>query len=345
MIRPAATRSWISTAAGSLTMRYLWGPTGILARETSGGTVSWYLADALGTVRDLINNSGSVIDHVDCSAFGTVLDESSPTSGDRFVSFAGLERDTVTGLNLAVEREENPGTGRWDSPDPIGFAAGSADLYVYVGDMPADTVDTSGLVGVVAYGAYGDPLPTSGGRFPGPGGGTMFRPPQVIAVNTSTDNSVPANVQTQKIMARAAENPNPSYFLQGVSNWEQIADFLEQFSPYTVGFLRINDHGTRVGCGANTNSRAGNLTNLTLTPETAARIRTRLALKARVMVQSCGSGTNSKTGPQDLADKLGRELEVTGGNTSGDGSSTEPWKTVYPRAPSFNAGLLSPGNA
>jgi RHS repeat-associated protein len=132
-------------SSGSLTMRYLWGPTGIVARQTSGGTVSWYLADALGTVRDLINNSGAIIDHVDFSAFGTVLDESSPTSGDRMMGFAGLERDTVTGLNLAVFREENPGTGRWDSQDPLGFAAADDNLYGYVGDGPTNAADPSGL--------------------------------------------------------------------------------------------------------------------------------------------------------------------------------------------------------
>ncbi len=131
--------------SGSLTTRYLWGPTGIVARQTSGGVVSWYLADALGTVRDLINNSGAVIDHVDFSAFGTVLDESSPTSGDRFVGFAMLERDTVTGLNLAVEREENPGTGRWDSEDPAGFAAGDPDLFGYVMNDPVGGTDSAGL--------------------------------------------------------------------------------------------------------------------------------------------------------------------------------------------------------
>ena len=49
------------------------------------------------------------------------------------MSFAGMERDTVTGLNLAVEREENPGTGRWDSQDPLGFAAGDDNLYRFVG--------------------------------------------------------------------------------------------------------------------------------------------------------------------------------------------------------------------
>jgi RHS repeat-associated protein len=137
--------------SGSLETRYLWGPTGIVARESSGGTVAWYLADALGTVRDVINNSGTVIDHVDYSAFGTVLDESNPTSGDRFVSFAGLERDTVTGLNLAVEREENPGTGRWDSQDPLGFGAGDPNLYRYVGNTPQLLIDPEGLIQIPTH--------------------------------------------------------------------------------------------------------------------------------------------------------------------------------------------------
>jgi hypothetical protein len=69
-------------------MRYLNGPTGqlvdsVLGRESSGGTVAWYLPDRLGTVRDLINNSGSIIDHIDFSAFGTVLDQSAPSEGPR----------------------------------------------------------------------------------------------------------------------------------------------------------------------------------------------------------------------------------------------------------------------
>ena len=91
------------------------GANGDLARQTSGGTVSWYLADRLGTVRDLINNSGSIIDHVDYSAFGTVLDESSPTNGDRMMGFAGMERDTVTAMSLATRRAQDPSTGRWTS--------------------------------------------------------------------------------------------------------------------------------------------------------------------------------------------------------------------------------------
>ena len=131
--------------SGSLTMRYLWGPMGIVARQTSGGTISWYLADALGSVRDLINNSGAIIDHIDFSAFGNIMVQSDPSEGDRMMGFAGMEQDAVTGLNLAVFREENPEAGRWDSQDPLSFAAGDSDLYRYTGNGPDDNSDSSGL--------------------------------------------------------------------------------------------------------------------------------------------------------------------------------------------------------
>ncbi len=136
-------------SSGSLEMRYLNGPAGdlvdtVLARQTSGGTVSWYLPDRLGTIRDLINNSGSIIDHVDYSAFGTVLDESSPSNGDRMMGFAGLERDTLTGLNLAVERVEVSAAGRWSSLDPLRFGGGSSNLYSYAANNPVNYIDPEG---------------------------------------------------------------------------------------------------------------------------------------------------------------------------------------------------------
>jgi RHS repeat-associated protein len=136
-------------SSGSLEMRYLNGPTGhlvdsVLARESSGGTVAWYLPDRLGTVRDLISNTGSIIDHIDFSAYGTVLDQSDPSEGDRMMGFGGMELDSVTGMNLAVYRVQDPGTGRWTNQDPLGFAAGDADLYGYADNTPTDLVDPSG---------------------------------------------------------------------------------------------------------------------------------------------------------------------------------------------------------
>jgi RHS repeat-associated protein len=136
-------------SSGSLEMRYLNGPTGqlvdsVLGRESSGGIVAWYLPDRLGTIRDLLNNSGSIIDHIDFSAFGTVLDQSDPSEGDRMMGFAGMELDSVTGMNLAVYRVQNPGTGRWTSQDPLGFAAGDPDLFAYAFNLPINLSDSTG---------------------------------------------------------------------------------------------------------------------------------------------------------------------------------------------------------
>ena len=74
-----------------------------------------------------------------------MLDESDPSEGDRMMGFAGMERDTVTGLNLAVNRVQNPGTGRWTSQDPLGFAAGDANLDRYVDNSPVNAADPVGL--------------------------------------------------------------------------------------------------------------------------------------------------------------------------------------------------------
>jgi RHS repeat-associated protein len=137
-------------AAGTQTARYLQsGPDvhdEVFARETSSG-VAWYLPDRLGTVRDLAGNSGTIIDHVDYNAYGGVEGETSPAVGDRMVGFAGLERDTATGLNLAIYRAQDPSTGWWTSVDPLRFAAGDANIYRYVGNGPLNKIDPRGLLG------------------------------------------------------------------------------------------------------------------------------------------------------------------------------------------------------
>jgi RHS repeat-associated protein len=103
------------------------------------------LPDRLGTIRDIVDNTGAIIDHVDYGAFGNQLGESSPATGDRLTGFAGLERDTATGLNLAVYRVEDPGAGRWAERDPLGFGGGDLNLYRYVGNRPSNSKDPLGL--------------------------------------------------------------------------------------------------------------------------------------------------------------------------------------------------------
>jgi RHS repeat-associated protein len=115
----------------------------VLARETSAG-VAWYLEDRLGSVGDIVDNTGALIDHIAYSAFGSVLSESNPSNGDRF-KYAGLVYDATVGLNFALYRVQDPATGRWLSQDPLGFAAGDTDLYRYVGNNAIDVNDRLGL--------------------------------------------------------------------------------------------------------------------------------------------------------------------------------------------------------
>jgi RHS repeat-associated protein len=159
--------------SGALTTRYMSGaePCGqcngiigaILSIQTSAGATSWFLPDEQGTARDLVNASGNIVDHVDFSAFGTVLDETNPSNGDRMMGFEGMERDTAAGLELADYREENPGTGRWLSQDPMGFAAGDVNLERYAFNEPTSLSDATGLYATVAWWSVGRVLPLAGG--------------------------------------------------------------------------------------------------------------------------------------------------------------------------------------
>ncbi len=108
------------SSSGSLETRSLNGPTGQLVdaglgrEQVSGEAIAWYLPDRLGTVRDLINNSGDVIGHIDYSAFGTVLGEIRfDRSDDGLRRHGARYRDGP--LNLAVYRVQDPATGRWTS--------------------------------------------------------------------------------------------------------------------------------------------------------------------------------------------------------------------------------------
>jgi RHS repeat-associated protein len=141
--------------SGSLTVRYLFGPTvvnrvvttGILARTSSGGTTAWYLTDDLGSVRDIVSTSGSELDHIVYDSFGNIVTETNATNGDRF-KFAGMQYDATIGQYFDHARWYGAGAGRFMGLDPMGFAAGDANLYPYVFNVPTSATDPSGLLGM-----------------------------------------------------------------------------------------------------------------------------------------------------------------------------------------------------
>ena len=60
--------------------------------------------------------------------------------------YTGRELDVETGLYYYRARYYNAQLGRFINRDPIGYAAGSMNLYAYVGGQPVNWVDPTGLI-------------------------------------------------------------------------------------------------------------------------------------------------------------------------------------------------------
>jgi RHS repeat-associated protein len=122
------------------------GVDSVIAQENADGQVLWALSDNQGSVRDVIDSNGSVLNHLVYDSFGKVIGETNPLVNFR-LGYTGQERDPETGFNYYGKRLYDPGLGRFISPDPTGFSAGDANLYRYVGNNPVNFVDPFGLCG------------------------------------------------------------------------------------------------------------------------------------------------------------------------------------------------------
>ncbi|MEG5055955.1 RHS repeat-associated core domain-containing protein, partial [Microcoleus sp. B13-B6] len=129
-----------------LDKRYFYG-TGVdrvLAQESAQGGVLWSLTDQLGTVKDFVDNSGSVANHVRYDAFGGVVSQSNSAAGSRY-GFTGRELDSETGLYYYRARYYNSEIGRFIGEDSVGFASKDTNLYAYVTNNPIEAIDPFGL--------------------------------------------------------------------------------------------------------------------------------------------------------------------------------------------------------
>jgi RHS repeat-associated protein len=137
--------SLVFDGAGTQTHLYLYGTAvdQVLADETPTSMV-WALADRLGTVSDLVDNSGNVVNHITYDSFGRLVSESAPTFDFRY-GYTGREQDDETGLEYYRARYYDSAVGRFISEDPIGFEAGDTNIYRYVGNNAVNAIDPSGL--------------------------------------------------------------------------------------------------------------------------------------------------------------------------------------------------------
>jgi RHS repeat-associated protein len=102
------------------------------------------MTDNLGTVRDLVTNSG-LVDHLIVDAFGNRTWQSNSSTSER-IGYTGAFYDPTTGLLHDGVRWYKPSIERWLSEDPSGLVSDS-NPYRYVGNSPTNYTDPSGLQG------------------------------------------------------------------------------------------------------------------------------------------------------------------------------------------------------
>ncbi len=129
---------------GTVENRYLWadGVDQLLAEDGAAANEEprWTLTDHLGSVRDIVSETTS-LSHTDYDAFGNV----EGTAADLLFGYTARPYDESTDLQNNHHRWYSAEIGRWLSQDPIGFAAGDANLYRYVGNQVTTLVDPDGL--------------------------------------------------------------------------------------------------------------------------------------------------------------------------------------------------------
>lgn len=127
--------------SGTLQTRYVYG-TGIdepLIEVSSGGTLTFFHHDRLGSIIARTNSAGAVLNRYAYGPYG----ETPSLTGTAF-GYTGQRYDAESGLYYYKARYYSPALGRFLQPDPIGYEAG-LNLYEYVGNDPLNASDPLGL--------------------------------------------------------------------------------------------------------------------------------------------------------------------------------------------------------
>ena len=131
------------TNTGSLTADYVHGSRiDEVLTMSRGGNTYYYHHDGLGSVTEITNSAGTVIENYSYDVYGQPSVVTSSIS-NRY-RFTGREFDEETGLSHYRARAYSPMLGRFLQRDPIGYYD-SMNLFQYVGNSPVNYVDSYGL--------------------------------------------------------------------------------------------------------------------------------------------------------------------------------------------------------
>ncbi len=112
--------------------------------EQISGTNYFFTTDHLGSVREMMDSSGTIRARYDYDPYGRRTKVSGTLDAD--FGFTGHYTHAVSGLHLAVFRAYDPGLARWLNRDPM-QEAGGLNLYAYVLNDPLNYFDPYGLKG------------------------------------------------------------------------------------------------------------------------------------------------------------------------------------------------------
>jgi RHS repeat-associated protein len=130
-------------ASGGLLASYVRG--GGLISQARGADRSFYLPDALGSTRALVDRAGAVTDTFTFDAFGNLQARTGNTANDNL--FVGEQFDAGTGLYFLRARSYDPFAGRFTGSDPVPPTAGdprTLHRYAYCASDPLNCIDPTG---------------------------------------------------------------------------------------------------------------------------------------------------------------------------------------------------------
>jgi len=122
---------------------YFAGTTRIAVREN--GTLTWLIADHLGSTSVTVDASGTLLSSLKYTAFGELRSGTAAT--DQL--YTGQRQEAEIGLYFYVSRFYDPSLGRFVSPDSIVPGAGDPqayDRYAYANNNPIIFIDPTGHI-------------------------------------------------------------------------------------------------------------------------------------------------------------------------------------------------------
>jgi RHS repeat-associated protein len=120
----------------------------------------YYHADGLGSIAELTNQSGTVVQRYTYSSFGKIESQLDSNFIQPY-AFTAREFDPETGLNYYRARQYDGSIGRFLQEDPLRFTSGGDSFYPYVLNNPINFTDATGKIidiildiGFIGYDLY-----------------------------------------------------------------------------------------------------------------------------------------------------------------------------------------------